>query len=359
MTGKILLPIFLLPLLTASLLAQETSVDHPLKNDPTGIQWVFSLDEAVQKARETNRIVMLKPVSFRSVEGSDQLSPSSETQRSTSFVDSRVVALLNRRFVPYYFDMDEFGFLYDEKASDLARELYPDMRYLSSMPTPPLLFMTPEKKMLGHASNFLSSQELLDRLVEILDENPAYRRLTTVESVVDDPVEKAWIHYELRDLEKSLESLKRTQSSDAYYLRVRIAREQEDWRAMKQAIKMVTDTNHIHYVDVENVLRYWKIRNLEGIKAKCQRIKIDNPRYQEAMYYLGLAQYHTGQKDSSITTWEKAIQHEKTSAWAYRLDLALGLVKLNPDVYLSAQDSIPSVLGRKYLCPNGIDDLAK
>ena len=138
-----------------------------------------------------------------------------------------------------------------------------------------------------------------------------------------------------------------------------IAREKEDWRGMKNAIKMVTDTNHKHYVDVENVLRYWQSNNLEGIKAKCQQISTDNPRYQEAMYYFGLAQYHTGYRESAQATFKKAIDANRDSAWAHRLDLALGLVKLNPNTYLSALDTIPSELGRKYMCPNGIDDLAK
>ena len=68
-------------------------------------------------------------------------------------IDSQVVDLLNRRFVPYYYDMDSLGELYDDEATKLAMQLYPDLRYLSSMPTPPLLFMTPEKKFLGYASN--------------------------------------------------------------------------------------------------------------------------------------------------------------------------------------------------------------
>ena len=335
-----------------------SSNHHPLKNDPTGINWVFSMDEAIETARATNRIVILKPVSFRSSADSDRLSPSSEAQRATSLVDSRVVNLLNRRFVTYYFDMDPLGSQYDERATDLAKDLYPDMRF-SSIATPPLLFMTPERKLLGSASNFLTGQELLDRLVEVLNENPTFAKLTPEEEAVTEPVQRAWLLYELRRLDEAHALLDKQQSSEAYYLRVLIAREQSNWKEMKQAIGMVTDSHRRLDIDVENVLRYWQGRNYEGIKAKGQRVARNNPRYQEAMYYLGLAYYHTDNTDKAIETWTQAIESNPKSAWAFRLDLTQGLVKLDPTQYLSEQDVIPSLLDRRYLCPNGSEDLVK
>ena len=318
---------------------------------------MFSLDDAIEKAKATDRIVILKPVSFRSENENDALSPSSEAQRAIAFVDSRVVNLLNLRFVPYYFDVDPIGSQYDERAKTLAERLLPEMRYITSMPTPPLLFMTSEGKMLGHASNFLSAQELLDQLVEILDDQ-SKRSLTTEEQKTEDPVQRAWLLYKLRKLDDARTTLDKQLSSESYYLQVLIAREKEDWKLMKYAIDMVTDTHRKFDIDVENMLRYWQFRNLSGIKALGDQVGIDNHRYQEAMYYLGLAYYHTNDSTKAINVWRNAIENNRNSAWAFRLDLIQGLVKLNPRQYLSSQDVIPSVLGRTYMCPNGSDDLA-
>ncbi len=360
---SIIAPVLLLFCLGSLAQAQETgpviadSTEHPLSKDSTGIDWVFSLEEAITKATETNRIVILKPVSYRSQKNKAHLSPSAETQRAISFVDSRVVDLLNQRFVPYYFDMDSAGDLYDATATQLAMELYPDLRYLSSMPTPPLLFMTPQKKFLGYASNFLSGQELLEKMIAILDENPIYGQLTAAERALEDPLQKARLLLELRQLDAAMETLEGQETSEAWFLRARIAREQGEWLSMKNSIKMITEKKYLQEIEVENILRYWAVQNLEAIKMKAVDIDNENPRFQEAMYYLGLALFHSNDVDQAIEVWQKAIQANPESAWANRLDLTQGLARLDPGTYLSSRDTIPSVLNRVYLCPNGNDDL--
>ncbi len=338
----------------------ETSAsEHPLQNDPTGINWAFSLEEAIERAKAESKIVLLKPVPFRSVAGSDKLSPSSEAQRAYSLVDERVVNLLNRRFVPYYFDMDPRGSEYDQVASELSLELHPEMRYVSSVPTPPMLLVSPDKKMLGYISNFLSSDEFLTKLVEILEENPPLNQLLKEEKKIEDLVERARVLYQLRRLDEAVEQLEGQQSSESYYLRVVMAREQERWSDMKAAIPLVTDSRRQQDVAVENVLRYWSIRNYEGIKAKLVGLHAGMSRYQEAAYYLGLAWYHTGEKTKAIEIWQAAVEADRETAWALRLDWTQGLATVGPDRYLSPMDKIPSMLNRKYLTPNGNPDIKK
>ncbi|MGI9519578.1 MAG: tetratricopeptide repeat protein [Pirellulaceae bacterium] len=340
------------------LLQDDSLADHPLEHDPTGINWAFSLEEARARATEEGRIVILKPVAFRSSTDSTELSPSTEALRAVSLVDSRVVNLLNRRFVVYYFSMDELSSQYDAQAAALSRKLHPDMRYLASMPTPPMLFMTAEGKMLGHASNFLLPDDLLEYLTGKLDENPAYAQLTPAEKAVEDAVQRAWVHYELRQFESAIELLENQQSSDAFYLRGLIAREQLEWPEMKAAFKMVTDSARLNDIKLDQALRYWELRNFEGIKAHLEGVRPDHPRYQEAMYYLGLAWFHTDDREKALELWEAALRHDRSSAWALRLDWTFGLASLNPDEYLSPTDKPPSLLGRRYLTPDGNPDLS-
>lgn len=339
--------------------SNDQSVEHPLTNDRTGIEWVFSLDAAIEKAKLTNRIVLLKPVAYRSKAGSDALSPSAEALRAVSLVDSRVVNFINRRFVPYYFDMDKMGSQYDENASKLAINLHPELGYFSAMPTPPLLLMTPERKMLGYVSNFLGPDELMKRIGEILDENSDYKMLNADERAIQDPVKKARVYYELRQLDKAMELLDQQSNSEAYYLRGLIAREQQDWPQMKASFKMVTEQSRMDDIDIEIGIRYWTIKNYEGLKAKFATIRKDHPRYQEAMYYLGLAYFLTNDPDRCMEIWEQAIETDRKSAWAFRLDWSLGLAKLGPDQFITAYQSLPSVLGRKYMSPDGNPDMKR
>ena len=196
-------------------------------------------------------------------------------------------------------------------------------------------------------------------MVTVLDENPSFKMLTTEERLIEDPVEKAKLYYDLRQLDKAANLLQHRTSSKANHLRMLIAREQEDWRTMKDAVGKLSESEHIQSAEVENLLRYWQIHNLAGIQTRAPAIKPDNPRYQEAMYYLGLSWFHSSDSARAIKVWSEAIEQDRNSAWACRLDLARGLVMLDPSKYLSEQDKIPSLLGRNYMCPNGLDDLAE
>ncbi len=332
--------------------------DHPLKSDPTGINWAFTFQDAKRIAQDQNKIMMLKPVSARSQSDNDQLSPSAEAWRAGVLVDSRVVNLINRRFVPYYFDMDSLGSEYSKEAVFVAQNACPELRFEAALPTPPVLFLTPEGKLLHQLGNHATADEYLAAMTAVLKENPEYGLLTEQEAAVQDPMEKAWIHYELRQFDEALASIKSDQSSsEAYYLRGVIARERGDWTETRRSFRMVTDVARKRDIMIEEAHRYWAMRNFRSMLTVLDGLTAEHPRYMEGMYLLGLAHYHLEETTRAFEVWERAIKHDPQHSWALRLDWTCGLARLGREQMVLPHERPPSLLGRNYLTPNGNPDL--
>ena len=227
----------------------------------------------------------------------------------------------------------------------------------ATMPTPPILYLTATGKLLAQASNYAAPDKQLEVMVKLLDDHPEYAELTESEEKLEDPVAKAWVHYDLRQLDDAMNLLKNQRSSEAYYLRGLIAIERSNWTDTKQAFRMVTDPKRKFDIQVDNSKRYWMVRNLKGIKRSLHELNTDNPRYTEGRYYLGLAHYHSGEIDLALRIWEQAAKNNPNDPWSLRIDWTYGLAKLGPDQMVTPLERAPSVLGRKYLSPNGNPDL--
>ena len=80
--------------------------------------------------------------------------------RAGPFSDERVIGLLNRRFVPFYFDLSNHGYAGDPDARKWVVKRRPDMGGMS-VNTPPILIMTPEGKVAGKFSNYANSKVVL------------------------------------------------------------------------------------------------------------------------------------------------------------------------------------------------------
>ena len=68
--------------------------------------------------------------------------------RAGPFSDERVVRLINRRFIPFYFDLSDRGFAGDPAARKFVVAARREMGG-ASVSTPQVLFMTPTGKVVG------------------------------------------------------------------------------------------------------------------------------------------------------------------------------------------------------------------
>jgi hypothetical protein len=323
-----------------------------------GFEFATDLASARETASRDTKILMLIPAAWRSGADSDALSPAVEAFRAGPLVDDAVVRLIQRRFVPYYFELDERGARYDETAAKLAMELCPDLAFPSVMPTPPVILATPEGKLLSTVSVYVSAADFLDSLASAVAQNEPYGELTASEAGLESRTERAQVLHDLRQLDAALEALGDDQSSHAWFLRGAIAQEQERWDEMDAAFKMVTDDNWKNEISVRELYRYWTIRNLDGIRQLAASLAPDHPRHQEAMYYLGLACYHSGDRDEALRVWGDSIQAHPDTAWSLRLDWTRGQAIRGPDAPM-LEGPPESLLNRVFLSPHGNPDLKR
>ncbi len=69
------------------------------------------------------------------------------------------------------------------------------------MPTPDVLLMTPEGKLLGRVSNYASTDKVLALMRDTLEKYPQFNQPSQAERDAKDPIEVAQIKIDLGDYE--------------------------------------------------------------------------------------------------------------------------------------------------------------
>ena len=143
--------------------------------------------------------------------------------RAGPFSDARVIGLLNRRFVALYFDLSDRGAAADPAARKFVVAARPRLGG-RAVPTPPVLIMTPDGKVVGETSNYSSTAQVLGALLAALEDHPEYNKPSPAEQAAATPLARARIQLNLQDLEGARKTLAREQSAEAHYLLGHIAR---------------------------------------------------------------------------------------------------------------------------------------
>jgi len=242
--------------------------------------------------------------------------------RAGPFSDERIVLLANRRFVPFFFDLDSRGFAGDAKALAFVVAHQKELGG-GSVPTPPVLFMTHEGKVLAEVSNYASEQELYDAMLSVLEEHPEYARPSPAESALESPLERGMLSLELGDLEKAKELLSPLDEVEAHYLLGHIARLQRNWDEMEAQLQKVSSPTLAPDCLMERACRLWQEKRFEDLEKALKGFPRKHRRYSEACYHLGLALFHQKKKDKAVDVWKKLIEDCDEDPWIYRADWAV------------------------------------
>ncbi len=339
---------------------QEAELAAPVEFCP-GLDMADSLAAAKDKAQAESKLILLIPSSTRIDTEKGAFGPGLETLRAGALTDTRVVKLINRRFVPYLFDVDSSGERYDEAAAGILFTSIPEMKLATAMPTPPLLAVTVEGVEKGKVNIFLSASEMLSALKDIVTPPGGKGSLTHLEFGLEN-VEKAIVFYEIRQPELALEQIKDDDSPEANFLRGKIACEAGDWPAMKAAFSKIPDDRFAAEIEIHEIYRSWEIGNFEGIISRVAEIRASQNKFPfaaEAMWYAGLASYHSGNEPAALETWEQITRNFSDTLWGMKADRTRGLVKhgLNKPQMLNRHPE--SLLGKRYLSPFGVHELKR
>ena len=241
--------------------------------------------------------------------------------RAGPFSDERILRLANRRFVPFYFDLSNRGVAGDPDARAFVVKVKPEYGG-RGVPTPELLVMTPEGKLLGSVSNYSSADKVLALMRAMLEQYPRFNQPSQAERDATDPIEVAQIKIDLGDYEGAAKALARDESQMGLYLKGRMAGRRKDWNAMAKFFQQVTKAELLDDVRVELARRYWDKGDFKKLRALMSKVEPKSNRYTEARYYEGLALFHTGRKKKATEIWAKTIKGCSQDPWIYRCDWA-------------------------------------
>ena len=239
--------------------------------------------------------------------------------RAGPFSDERIVRLVNRRFVPFYFDLSTRGFAGDAAAREFVVAVKKELGN-RQVPTPPVLFMTPDGELLGEQSNYATEEQMLASLLRVLKEHPEYNEPGEDEKRVASAVERARIAVDLQDFAAARKAL--AGQDGAHYMLARLDRFENRWVAMEQHLAAVRDEALADDVRMERAYLLWHLRKYERLAKHLADFPKESNRFSEARYYEGLALFHAGRKDDALEVWESTVTGCSQDPWIYRADWA-------------------------------------
>jgi len=134
--------------------------------------------------------------------------------RAGPFSDERIIRLANRRFIPFYFDLSNRGVAGDPDARKFVVAKRKELGG-RAVPTPPVLFMSPDGEVLGEVSNYASSNKVLKAMLKVLEENPRFNKPSEAEKNAESAVAKARIRIDLQDYKGAKKLLEKEESDPA------------------------------------------------------------------------------------------------------------------------------------------------
>lgn len=268
--------------------------------------------------------------------------------RAGPFSDERVVRLVNRRFVPIYFDLQPRAPMADADARKFVTDSVDELLG-SSVDTPPLLVMTPDGGVLKRIDNFSTEDECFRGLLDALALEPRWQAATPGEMEIarhGDPLARAELLTDLGLFERAKEVLETTPGAEAALRLAHLARLQGDFEAIGAALAKVDDERFADDVLVERAWLLLHDGKFGEALADANRVANDSPRHTEARYLAGVIEYSDGHRDEALAIWKSLVTSCSQDRWIYRADWAYTQTRDGDRRSFSTIDPRNSLLGR-------------
>jgi len=264
--------------------------------------------------------------------------------RAGPFSDERIVRLANRRFVPFFFDLDSGGAVGDKDARAFVVKARKNLGG-GSVSTPPILFMNADGEVLGEADNYATADQVYAAMKKVLEKHPDFAKESDAETKLTG-LGRAELLVDLGDLGGARTVLEKETGAKAAYALGRVLRMQKEFDAADKAFEKVDDKDLADDVVVEKAYRHWAAGDFEKLRDALKDVPKESNRWTEARYYGGLALYHLGEKEKACDFWKETIKASKQDAWVYRTDWAYCGVKDKAGGSFSSDKKGSSCLGR-------------
>ena len=227
---------------------------------------------------------------------------------------------MNRRFIPFHFDLSPRGYLGDKAASKWVAEHLPEFAR-SSVQTPPVVFVTPEGKIIDRVSNYAPTETMIAKMQKVLKTNKEYNQFSPAESALQG-IEKARLLIDLQRYDEAAKEIANDSSQQAQYLLGFLSRLKNDWPTAEKHFTKVTQAKWLDDVRMERAYRHWHTHDYPGLSKALVNFPSKSNRFSEAKYFEGLAFFHQGEKDKAKQVWKQLVNSSKEDRWVYRADWA-------------------------------------
>ncbi len=242
--------------------------------------------------------------------------------------DERVCRLINRRFVPIYFDTEEIGKKCTGPGADEDANKFVQAKHKifnkSGGSWSDVLLMTPKGELVGKVHRFASSSDVFKALVKARKDHPDFDRPGPLEKNIDDSIQQAQLLIDLGDNDGAQKILEKQETGNdkANYLLGRLARWQNNAKLMETHFAKIKKPAFADDMRMERAYPLWWKKDYEALRDHLKDFSKESARYNESQYYLGLAYYHLKEKEKAIKTWKSMIENMPNDRWAYKADWA-------------------------------------
>jgi len=249
--------------------------------------------------------------------------------RAGPFSDERVIRLINRRFVPIYFDLSLGGAVPDRDARIFVAKAKPELME-GSVDTPPILVATAAGEVLAEIDNYSSEQQVLDGLRGVLAAHGGWNQVAPDEQQVSKSgtvIEKAALLFDLGRGEAARRLLSGQTGDEAAIALAHLDRLDGDWDAMATALERVKEKRTSDEFVIERAWLDLARGELTGIPAALESVARDSAWSTEARYLAALSLWKADRKAEALAAWRTMIEQSPPDRWVYRADWAFTFVK--------------------------------
>lgn len=263
--------------------------------------------------------------------------------RAGALTDERVVELIRHRYVPVYFDLLPTGAVFDAEGRDFVHRLQRDGhdRSRAAHASTPVLLATPTGEIVARIDNFAPADAFFQVLRQTLDEHPAHdtagsdeRRLRARAESGDGRavLDVARLERALGRDKRARRLLEQNHESGTPSLRAEISyelgcmdRRQADWQGMERHFR-AADERFARAILIERAWAHAARRQWQAARRLLKPLALAttaSERRTEALYLLGVASHHLGQRERAAAIWRALIREHAADRWVYRADWAL------------------------------------
>lgn len=234
--------------------------------------------------------------------------------------EKRIINLVNRRFIPFFFNVGKNGEGYDDDAKKFIARF--DKRFSSStVPTPPVWVVTGDGKLLGTINNYMVKEKFFSALQEIMKKHPKYFEenqeekdlLKQAEDTKDGNIlfkagqitEELGLYDKAKSYFKQAENIEGFKSKSSLEL-AKISRYEMNWDDAEKYRKLVVDKDYEAEVCMEEAHHLLSKKNYKECKELLVKTIKKFPlskRLGEMHFYAGVSCFFLKESDWANFHW--------------------------------------------------------